>query len=77
MWRNNVQTHKAPDFLRLQKNKKCLFPLIKGCVGYICSGLFLGLKESTCETRKNVFCFKSTFCSQENQSLEYKRIQIS
>ena len=72
-----MQTHKAPDFLRSQKNKKCLFPLIKGCVGYIFRRLFLALKESTCETRKDVFCFKSTFCSQENQILEYKRIQIS
>ena len=33
---------------------------------------FVSLKESTCETRKNVFCFtSSSFCSQENQILEF------
>ena len=28
---------------------------LKGCVRYILAGLFLSLKESTCETRKNFF----------------------
>ena len=33
---------------------------------------FSSLKESFCETRKNVFChFKSCFCSPEIQSLEF------
>ena len=31
----------------------------KGCVRYIFASFFLGLKESTCETRKNVFYFTS------------------
>ena len=33
--------------------------LLKGCVGYICTSLFLSLNESTCQTRKNVFYFTS------------------
>ena len=28
---------------------------LKGCVHYILASLFLGLKESTCKTKKNVF----------------------
>ena len=32
---------------------------IKGCVCYIFVSLFLCLKESTCETRKNIFYFTS------------------
>ena len=28
---------------------------LKGCVRYILAGLFLSLKESTCETRKMFF----------------------
>ena len=32
---------------------------LKGCVRYILAGLFLSLKESICETRKNVFHFTS------------------
>ena len=31
----------------------------KSCVHYILASLFLGLTESTCETRKNVFSFTS------------------
>ena len=39
---------------------------------------FSSLKESFCETRKNVLChFKSCFCSPEIQSLEFLNIQIS
>ena len=33
--------------------------LLKGCVRYIFAGLFLGLNESTCQTKKNVFYFTS------------------
>ena len=40
---------------------------ISGTVGHIIKSL----KESTCESWKNVlFHFKSSFCSQENQILE-------
>ena len=39
---------------------------------------FSSLKESFCETRKNVLChFKSCFCSPEIQSLEFLNIKIS
>ena len=30
---------------------------LKGSVRYIFATLFLGLKETFCETRKNIFCF--------------------
>ena len=33
--------------------------MFKGCVRYILLVCFLGLKESTCDTRKNVFYFTS------------------
>ena len=56
------------------------------CCGQACSKMlmvlfatfllvcFLILKESTWETRKNIFLFhfKSSFCSQENQILEFQ-----
>ena len=32
---------------------------LEGCVHYILASLFLGLKESTCKTKKNVFYFTS------------------
>ena len=32
---------------------------IKGCVHYIFASLFLGLNESTCQMKKNVFYFTS------------------
>ena len=31
--------------------------IFRGCVRYIFASLFLSLKDSTCETRKNVFYF--------------------
>ena len=37
-----------------------LLKLVKGCARYIFGSLFLSLKESTCETRKNVFYFISS-----------------
>ena len=50
----------------------------KGCVPLkIFASSFLSLKESTCEIKCFLFHFKSSFCSQENQSLEFKGIQIS
>ena len=33
--------------------------VFKGCVHYIFASLFLSLKESTCQTRKNIFYFTS------------------
>ena len=33
--------------------------LLKGCVRYIFASLFLGLNESTCQTKKNTFYFTS------------------
>ena len=47
--------------------------LIKGCVRYIFASLFLMLKESACETRKNVsyFTSKPLFVLCENQILEF------
>ena len=36
-----------------------LCDILKGCVRYIFASLFLCLKESTCEARKNVFYFTS------------------
>ena len=46
---------------------------IKNFFRYICASLFLGVKERTCETRKDVFLFlfKSSYCSWENQVLEF------
>ena len=32
---------------------------LKGCIRYIFASLFLSLKESTCETKKNVLNFTS------------------
>ena len=40
-------------------DSECGKPVIKGCVHYIFASLFFSLKESTCETRKNVFHFTS------------------
>ena len=33
--------------------------ILKGCVRYIFASLFLGLNESTCQLKKNVFYFTS------------------
>ena len=45
----------------------------KGCAHYIFASLFVSLNESTCQTRKKCFLFhfKSSFCSQKNQILEF------
>ena len=45
----------------------------KGCVRYIFASLFLSLKESTCETRKNVFNFtlKALFVVGINKILDF------
>ena len=53
--------------------KSCNNQVFKGCVHYIFATLFLSLKESTCETRKNAFLFhfKISFRSPENQILEF------
>ena len=42
----------------LQKNK-LKSEIFKGCVRYIFASSFLSVKESTCETKKNVFYFTS------------------
>ena len=41
---------------------------LKGCVRYVFASLFLGLNESTCQIKKNVFLFhfKTSLCSREN-----------
>ena len=43
--------------------------LVKGCVRSIFASLFLSLKESSCETKKNVF-YLSSFHSRENQDIQ-------
>ena len=43
----------------VNKNAFETMTLLKGCVHYIFAILFLGLKESTCQMRKNVFYFTS------------------
>ena len=45
--------------LHLETFQKMEVKELKGCVCYIFAGLFLSLKESTCQTRKNVFYFTS------------------
>ena len=39
--------------------KKWIEKVLTGCVRYIFDSLFVCVKESTCETRKNVFYFTS------------------
>ena len=64
------------DFKPQTSPSDCIFKenkILKGCVCYILLVCFLSLNESTCQTRKNAFLFhfKSSFCSQENQILEF------
>ena len=52
---------------------------LKGHVATFLLVYFLSLKESTCETRKNVvflFDLKSSFCSQDNRSLEFYILKV-
>ena len=46
---------------------------LKSCFHYIFASFFLSLNESPFQIRKNAFLFhfKSSFCSQENQILEF------
>ena len=47
--------HAKPLCVRFDK----IDVFIKGCVRYIFASLFLGLNESTCQIKKNVFYFTS------------------
>ena len=40
-------------------HQRCLQADLKGCVCYILASLFLSLKQSICENKKNVFYFTS------------------
>ena len=52
----------AVIFLNKHQGTPINFVDLKRCVHYIFAGLFLSLKESTCETRKNVyFTLKALF----------------
>ena len=48
---------KSSTLISKQNKTKIHISISKGCVRYIFAILFLSLKESTCETRKNVFYF--------------------
>ena len=48
-----------PYYRRVINAKTPFSSVFKSCVRHICARLYLSLSESTCETRKNVFCFTS------------------
>ena len=48
-----------PQFFLAKVLFYLMFVNIKGCVCYIFASLFLGLNESTCQMKKNVFHFTS------------------
>ena len=48
---------KSSTLISKQNKTEIHVSIFKGCVRYIFAILFLSLKESTCETRKNVFYF--------------------
>ena len=57
-------------YLLLHNLHDCTF---KGYARYIFARLLLSLNESPCQTKKKrfLFHFKSSFCSRENQILEF------
>ena len=59
---------KSSTLISKQNTTKIHISIFKGCVCYIFAILFLSLKQSTCETRKNVFYFtlKALFFFKKN-----------
>ena len=55
-----------------------MYDLVKGCVRYVFASLFLSLKQSTRETRKNVFYFTlKLFLFRRKSNFRILDIQVS